>query len=369
LADADPIVSDVPGSFPWHVWHERHPVLLRRIRDAHPFPPDRLAALDMLLDETRSQPMRRLAGDAPDRDAWDGWGAAYYGRSWLAAPFLWAESYFYRRLLDATGYLGAGPFAGVDPFAPMKTAELSADITAPTGLADLLRASLWGNQADLGFLAGRAVAGSPGPLVADDSDAVLSLLRNGLPSVALLADNAGRELVYDLLLVDHLLHNGCAGTVTVYLKPRPYYVSDATTADVVACLNRLDSLAAHRLREAAASGRLSLSAHPFQCAPFPFHHLPSDLADELSAASLVIAKGDLNYRRLVGDCHWPPDTPFADTVAYFPAPVVALRILKSDVVVGLDGAAVTAFDAGTPGWRTDGRHALVQASDPAPRRP
>jgi hypothetical protein len=31
------------------------------------------------------------------------------------------------------------------------------------------------------------------------------------------------------------------------------------------------------------------------------------------------------------------------------------------VVVGLDGATVAALDAGTPAWRTDGRHALVQA--------
>ena len=47
-------------------------------------------------------------------------------------------------------------------------------------------------------------------------------------------------------------------------------------------------------------------------------------------------KGDLNYRRLVGDRLWPPTTPFADVTAYFPGPVAALRTLKSDVIVGLD---------------------------------
>lgn len=350
---AEPIRSDLPGSFPWHVWHERHPVLLQRIRDTHPYPPDRLAALDALLDETLYRPMRPLPEEAPDRDVWD---SPYYGGSWLAAPFLWAESYFYRRLLDATGYFGAGPWHGVDPFAPMKAAELAADLATPAELADLLVASLWGNQADLGFLAGRTVA-SGQTLVADDSGALLSLLRNGVRSVALLADNAGRELAYDLMLVDHLLRNRCAETVTLYVKPRPYYVSDATTADVVACLGRIPDVA-QRLRAAAAAGRLRLDAHPFLCAPSSYHRLPFDL----TGASLVIAKGDLNYRRLVGDRHWPPDTPFADAVAYFPAPVAALRVLKSDVVVGLDPATVSALDAESPGWRTDGRHALVQAS-------
>ncbi|MFJ9442507.1 hypothetical protein ACIRRH_11620 [Kitasatospora sp. NPDC101235] len=40
--------------------------------------------------------------------------------------------------------------------------------------------------------------------------------------------------------------------------------------------------------------------------------------------------------------------------------VAALRTLKSDVIVGLDAAAVARLDGtGTP-WRTDGRHAVVQ---------
>jgi hypothetical protein len=119
------------------------------------------------------------------------------------------------------------------------------------------------------------------------------------------------------------------------VKPHPYFVSDATVADVLACVEHLEKVgdAGPRLRQAIADGRVRLYTHWFYTAPFDFHHLPTDLVDELAAGSLTVVKGDLNYRRLVSDRHWPPTTPFADTTAYFPSPVVALRTLKSDVVV------------------------------------
>ena len=125
---------------------------------------------------------------------------------------------------------------------------------------------------------------------------------------------------------------------------------------MVDCLHRLPAAVSGRLVEAAGSGRLEITTHWFHCAPFEFTAMPPDLAEAFAAASLVILKGDLNYRRLVGDRHWPASTPFAETVGYFPAPVVALRTLKSDAVVGV------ATVAGLPDdWRTSGRYALVQA--------
>ena len=352
-----PIVSNVPGSFPRHVWEERHPALFDRIRAAHPYPRPLREALDALLAETLSGPMRPL----PDGAVWDGWGAPYFGRPWLDAPFLWAESYFYRRLLDAVGYFAPGPWQGVDPFAPMKRAELhDAPVPSLADPAELLLASLWGNRADLSFQIGLAATSGPaGPaahLVADDSAAALAALDAGPATVCLVADNAGGELLADLLLIDHLLATGRAGRVVLHVKPRPYYVSDATTTDVVDCLHRLPAVVSGRLVEAAAGGRLEIATHWFHCAPFEFTGMPPDLAEEFAAASLVILKGDLNYRRLVGDRHWPAATPFAETVGYFPAPVVALRTLKSDAVVG-----VATVDGLPDDWRTSGRYALVQA--------
>jgi hypothetical protein len=89
--------------------------------------------------------------------------------------------------------------------------------------------------------------------------------------------------------------------------------------------------------------------------------MPEDLRTDFAAADLTIFKGDLNYRRLVGDRLYPPTTSFAEVTAYFPGPVAALRTLKSDVIVGLDAATEAALVAAEEQhWRTSGAHALIQ---------
>ncbi|MEU0522792.1 damage-control phosphatase ARMT1 family protein [Streptomyces niveus] len=400
--DAPVIVSSVPGSFARSVLAERHPALIQQVRDAFPWPPEQRLALDTLLASCTEGVIEPLGPDAHDRDQWDAWGGEYVGRSWFDVPFLWSESYFYRRLLGATGYFAPGPWQGIDPFAPFKRAELLGSLVddelaaldavarRPAGerAGACLQGSLWGNRADLGFAVGTPdgvrsgpAAEHPPPLVADDSDTLWSLLPaerspGAVRSVHVIADNAGRELIPDLVLIDHLLTTGRADTVVLHVKPYPYYVSDATTADVVDCARRLAQAsgsageAGKRLWAAMGNGRIAVRAHAFYCAPFPYSEMPADLRQEFAGAALTIVKGDLNYRRLVGDRLWPPTTLFAGRTAYFPGPVAALRTLKSDVIVGLDPLTVARLeDAGTSGragdgahqaWRTSGTHALVQ---------
>jgi hypothetical protein len=233
-----------------------------------------------------------------------------------------------------------------------------------------MHAALWGNQADISFRIGVAEVTGSGvldraeALVVDDTDAAVAALAG---RVVLVADNAGRELLADLVLADHLLVSGRVGQVAVHVKPVPYYVSDATTTDLVAALARLASGPpaaagiAERLREAAATDRFVVATHEFYCAPYEYERMPADLTAVLAAADVVVVKGDLNYRRLVGDRRWPHTVPFGQTVAHFPAPVVALRTLKSDVTVGLTADEVSRLDAEAEDWRTSGRYGLIQA--------
>lgn len=435
--DAAVIGCESPGSFAHGVLRDRHPALIAQVRAAFPYGPRQQARLDALLTEITTGVIEPLPTGAHDHQAWNTWGQGLFGRSWFAAPFLWAESYFYRRLLEAVDYYTPGPWQGIDPFEPAKTAELAeaaldADLTAmatpaPVGpaaateaatvpVADevtgaascalatdperpagrssrahghrLLLAALWGNQADLGFRLSVATSREPHPenerpedagpagteppsrvagLVADDSPAFWAALddRPG-GAVHVVADNAGRELLADLALIDHLLHTGLAATLTLHLKSAPYYVSDALTADVAACLRRLGAVGGHpadvaeRLHTAASRGRFTLATHPFWCAPVSFHHLPSELATAFGSATVTVLKGDLNYRRLVGDCHRHPTTSFAAVAGYFPGPVCALRTLKSDVIVGLAPATLADLNASGTRWRTSGIHGLVQ---------
>ncbi|WP_432035236.1 damage-control phosphatase ARMT1 family protein [Streptomyces cucumeris] len=389
-SDAPVIRSDTPGSFARSVLAERHPALIEKVRDAFPYGPGQHRALDALRDECAEGVITPLPATAYDHGQWREWGREHFGRSWFEVPFLWAESYFYRRLLEAVGYFGPGPWQGVDPFRPFKHAELHTPEAAGELAAldavlrmpverqrdALVHGSLWGNRADLGFrlsATGDTSGAAGAPLVADDTGTLWSLLSGESPAtVYLVADNAGRELLPDLVLLDHLLRHGRADRCVLAVKPCPYYVSDATAADVIDCLRRLiraGGAAAEvggRLWSAMGDGRLTVRAHDFFRAPLPYAEMPGDLRSEYAAASVTIMKGDLNYRRLVGDRLWPPTTPFTECTAYFPGPVAALRTLKSDVITGLDAATVSALDTERPdGWRTTGSHALIQV-DPGP---
>ncbi|MDP9862452.1 MULTISPECIES: damage-control phosphatase ARMT1 family protein [Streptosporangium] len=384
-SDPPVIRSNVPGSFPWGVMHERHPALIRRVGEATPYGPDRRRALDLLLAEITDGVIRPLEGPVHDRELWRSWDRGHLGRRWDDAPFLWAESYFYRKLLAAVGYFDPGPWRGIDPFEPFKQAELlgkgvDEELRALGGLSSmpveeqartLVHRALWGNQADLGFrlsAAGAQAGGQVTGLLADDGDLIWPAVDGPGPArVCLVADNAGGELLPDLALIDHLLHTRAVREVSLHVKPSPYYVSDAVPADVVASVRRLSAAGGaagevgERLRAAMSSGRLAVRTHAFSCAPLPYDEMPGDLREEFASATLTIMKGDLNYRRLVGDRAWAPTTPFAETVGYFPGPVVALRTLKSDVVVGLGAETVAALEADGRPWRTSGTHALIQA--------
>lgn len=380
-AGVPPIMWEVPGTYARTVFHDRHPKLLRQLAEAFPLTLAQRDALYALVDETLHGPVAPLPPDAPDAATWATWGKGRFARPWAEASFLWAESYFYRRLLDAFGYLGPGAWHGVDPFGPAKSAELRgaavddelAGLDELDGLPGgqlrdaLLTASLWGNRADLGFLVTAEAAEADTSLLADDSARMWTHL-DAHPGgrICWVADNAGRELLPDLVLIDHLLTTGLAAEVTLHVKPRPYYVSDATPRDTLAALRRLRDAGGAaerigtRLWQAVADGRLALRAHAFACAPLPYNAMPDDLRADFASATLTVFKGDLNHRRLVGDLHWPATTPFADTVGYFPGPVVTLRTLKSDVAVGLDASTVARLDESKPGWRTTGGHAVIQ---------
>ncbi|GAA2914812.1 damage-control phosphatase ARMT1 family protein [Streptomyces thioluteus] len=375
-----PVIVSSESPFAKDVFIKRHPALIERLVEAWPFGPEQRRALSVLAEENVHGVIRPLPDGAVDAQLWRDWGNGLYGRPWAEVPFLWAESFFYRRLLEATGYFRPGPWLGVDPFAPFKQTELageavSAEIAALDDVVELaeeeqgqalLLSSLWGNRADLGFQITAGQGTEASGLVADDSARLWELLRSEAGgTVAVVADNAGSEVVADLALIDHLLAHGLADEVVLHVKPSPYYVSDATLADVADGLRALllgkgeARAAGERLREAAALGRLRVRADSCFCAPFDYTAMPVALRHEFASATVTILKGDLNYRRLVGDRWWEPTTPFAGVTGHFPGRIAALRTLKSDVIVGLGTGTLAELNS-TPDWRTSGTHAVVQ---------
>ncbi len=385
-----------PGSFAQKTLNERLPAIVHRIIAENDFPPAIVVNLETLLQDVVAGTVRSLNDDAADGATWADDLTPYLGKSWLDVPWFFAEVYFFRRLLEATHYFQPGDWQAVDPFHTQKQAGLKAAIAdirtlstlvkgaiAPApdqssvGLSVLIYSVLWGNQADLSLRPGETAATVQSSINAhtqqthilvDDTPAVLAWLEGrSHPRIDVVADNAGFELVCDLCLIDVLLTNQIVNTVHLHLKSHPIFVSDAIVADLYATLAMLSndthpdvqSLAA-RLRSHVDYDRLCLGHDPFWTAPRVFWQMPRSLQQELAQADLVVVKGDANYRRLLGDCHWPFTTSFADIVCYFPTPLLALRTLKSEVVAGLQQTQIDALSHEDTTWLTDGQWGLIQ---------
>jgi hypothetical protein len=115
-----------------------------------------------------------------------------------------------------------------------------------------------------------------------------------------------------------------------------------------------------RLKIYLEKGWWQLVDHPFWTSPLPMWEMTAELQSELAFSDLIITKGDANYRRLLGDRHWPFTSPFSGIVSYAPAPLLALRTLKSEVAAGLTAETIKATTDKDPEWLTDGRWGLMQ---------
>jgi len=389
LATLPPAIrTSEPGSFARYTLAERVPGILQDVLSLNEFPDEIRRALEDLQVELTGGVIREVREDAPDRVFWGMVSAPHIGRSWLDVPWYWAEAYFYRRLLEATQYFRPGPWHGVDPFGRKKATELLPE-AAPEAVDALLQrlpddpqarcemllyASLWGNRSDLSYEVALRLGRPTGAreertdLLVDDTGQVWDFLSSGGPRrLAVLADNAGTELLMDLALADHLLGQGLAAEIHLHLKPHPFFVSDAMREDVFAGLDALDGAGdaaralAERLRVHLARRRLSLFTHWHYGTSLFYFQLPDDLRGVLAGMDLVLVKGDVNYRRLLGDLHWPPATSFAEVTRYFPAPLVALRTLKAEIIVGLRPGEAERLQAEDPAWLVNGKRGVVQA--------
>lgn len=361
------------GTFAHDTVVRRLPAIGRRVLEENDLTPKAARAVTALVDELPHGQVRPLQDNgAPDLAMWEGYLAPYLGQNWLEVPWFFAETYFYRRVLEATGYFQPGPGHLADPFALQKRLGLE-----QTGLGDevqraalpleeALLAALWGNQADMSVWP----VGEGGPegahLLADDMPAALALIERLTAEprpIIIILDNAGTELVRDLTLVDALLARGLP--VILHAKVHPTFVSDALESDIHSTIAWLATHSAGaalgaRLQAALETGQLRLRSDWYWTSPLAGWELPDPLYDELATAGLLISKGDANYRRWLGDRHWPFDTPLASVLAYAPAPLLLLRTSKSEVAAGLDPARVAEIAAQDAGWQTSGRWGLIQ---------
>jgi uncharacterized protein with ATP-grasp and redox domains len=382
-----PIMTSVPGTFPHQTVRVRIPGIIDRVLRHNDYPAGiREDALALRREITDEQPMAGPSPDWRDYAEWQATWAPHAGRTWYEVPWFFAETYFYRRLLDAVHYFEPGPWQGVDPYHAQKREELVGEDGALARFAaaldrlpadvegrlrDLLLFTLWGNRADLSFetMAQTAYAslegGQADGLLIDHREQVWARWKAGVEQIDLVADNAGLELLFDLALADFLLDAGLARRVRFHLKSQPFFVSDTMIPDVHDALAHMAGRPAlgdmvRRLRYALAGGRFVLTTDPFWVTARTFEEMPARIRDDLRQAELVLFKGDANHRRLLGDRAWPHTASLAAVTAHLPFAFLTIRAIKAPLAVDLTDELARDLGAKDPDWMFGGQYGVIQ---------
>ena len=278
------------------------------------------AELAELAAEIRADAPLRLIEDLPRCNA-DYWNDLVAGlpadqATWLSAEVWVTENYFYKRVLEIFEKAGVSE----DPFKPQKMKQLEAVIDAlPLMMPELddmsiktwLIRSLWGNVADLSLSAGKKVGNvAIHGIVADETDLAVREIEKA-SHVGLVTDNAGLEIVSDLMLIDRIVLAG--KKVTLLAKDVAVFVSDVTVNDVYATMDWMEDQSllrepAQRLRKALGD-TFVVTDDVFFTTAEPLWKMPGTLEKKIKTMQAVIFKGDANYRRMLGDRKWDIHTP------------------------------------------------------------
>ena len=375
-----PVRTDGSNAFARHSMAVRVPHILGDTLERHP---DYALAIKDALRRLSDQiaddaPLRGVDAPAPDYDAWARRFAPHEGETWLGTGWFFSEMLAYRLALRAVRYWTTRR----DPFRPFKQEELESEalwegLEASLGatglseerLSERLTRALWGNRMDRSIAQAFAqgTEAQDSHLLANDiPDATAHVLSAAPGTVHLIMDNAGTELALDLAVADLLLEADLARAVVLHVKMQPVLVSDALGEDVLWMLGVMEgrskaaSAMARRLRRAMQTGRLRVVPDFFWSTDGGLWELPPRLQAAFRGARLVIAKGDANYRRATNDALWPPGTTLAEAVGDFPAPLLALRTIKSDTLVGVPPETTARLDAQEDAWRTRGTYGVAQ---------
>ncbi|XP_067680353.1 damage-control phosphatase ARMT1-like [Haliotis asinina] len=324
---------------------------------------------------------------------------------WFSAAWLYLECYMYRRIQESVEL--TNKLKSLDVFEDQKCEAYYTSEGAVTTLltyllevvgqcqgyssqekADKLKqfleVALWGNKCDLSISAGFSNSQTTcildqlkllnSNILADHSQQVIETLQHQMKGdagrVDIVLDNAGFELVTDLCLAEFLVSAGLASTIHFHGKAMPWFVSDVTRKDfqwVLETMKGTNNLAIStfgaKWQKLLELGSWVFHDDDFWTTPFDFSMMKkhaSELYSDLGKADLVFFKGDLNYRKLVGDKRWDPTESFSSSLRGFePAPVCSLRALKSDVVVGLKPGQAEMTQHHDKDWMINGKWAVI----------
>ncbi|KAJ9588360.1 hypothetical protein L9F63_018286 [Diploptera punctata] len=356
-----------------------------------------------------NKPFQLLTSDGSDVPAWN----AYYEREtdregevprWFRTSWIYAECYMYRRIRET--FELSSSLKTFDPFRKSKEEAFHSSVDAMAILGDYVlqqlqahgvkrfpssemkKVALWGNQYDLSRPVGSELPEENDPLkniqllsdhvLVDESEKMWSVLEAAAKhresiTIDIVADNAGYELFADMCLADTLCAFSLATKIRFYVKTMPWFISDTMEKDfhwmrhkLLEFSNEYPNLAdlANRWEEHLNLKKWYIEVGDFWTLPHVYSEMKTadhQLYDKLSDATLIIFKGDLNYRKLLGETNWAPTESFSNALQGFhPAPLVTLRTIKADLICGLKPGQAEATAAKSEKWLITGDYALIQ---------
>ncbi|EDW61090.1 damage-control phosphatase ARMT1 [Drosophila virilis] len=316
-------------------------------------------------------------------------------RTYFATCWLYAECFMYREIWSI---FISSRLAGFDYFRKQKQTAAQLSVEAMLAVANgtrknernlatfqkLMKLNLWGNRCDLSITSGKQVkpmgdafdqvAHLDANLLVDDTAAIWQTLdgSDGNGVVEFVFDNAGYELYTDLILAEYIIDKGLARKVRFNAKAIPWFISDVMAADYHWTLQFLIdhtqpvlSELGKKLKRFNDEGKFELAPlEHFWTSPYEFYRMAEvqpALYERLSQAQLVIFKGDLNYRKLLGDFSWNHTESFETCLRGFkPSNVCSLRTIKADLVCGLPPGISEQLFAKNKEWMLTGEYGTIQ---------
>lgn len=351
--------------------------------------------------------------------------------SWFDAEWLFAEIYLYRRMnvLFAQQPL----WRGFDIFDRVKQSTFRSSLHGVVELAlryrslceqleaigedeealkllfkEFVDISLWGNATDLSLLTDatiediKSIQGakvrqeSEAKILVNDTDKAWEAIRNasGDKRVDFVLDNSGFELYADMMLAAFLLKSKLVTTCVFHAKDIPYMVSDVVLEDFDILLKDLKDRDFFPVNDASSKealdffadtiidyvshGKIEIREDLFWTTHLDYWNIdPSEtkyhgaeIYKDLVESTLVIFKGDLNYRKLTGDRKWARTTPWLEAIgplAHSGITSLSLRTCKADVQValpeGVDEELSKLWEKDHPGrgswWCSSGKWAVI----------
>lgn len=215
----------------------------------------------------------------------------------------------------------------------------------------------------------------------------------------IVCDNAGYELFADLCLAHFLISQKIVQKVRFHVKNMPWFVSDVTPRDFKFVIDSCAKANYNReipqeqkavpvegeepeappprvinsdaLRQVAdqwskyvEDGTFLVMCDDYWTYPHVYRDMKKydpNMYRKLQFAVAILFKGDLNYRKLLGERNVNPVTGFEPCLQGFvPAPIIAVRTVKADLICGLPKGKWEQLTRADDKWMQSGDYGVIQ---------